>query len=61
MTFHLNTFPSLAEALITFFFCFVNPLKSSGFIAMDGGRIIFKDTKRHFFGPKLFIDIFNCH
>ena len=61
MTFHLNTFPSLAEALITFFFCFVNPLKSSGFIAMDGGRIIFKNTKRHFCGAKRFKSVFYSH
>lgn len=36
-------------------------MKTGGFIAMDGGRIIFKDTERDFCGSKLFIGIFDCH
>lgn len=61
MTFHLNTLPSLAETLITFFFRFVNPLKSCGFIAMDSGRIVFKDAKRHLCGSKRIESILDGH
>ena len=52
VAFHLNTFPSLAETLVTFFFWFVNLFKSGGFITPDGGWIVIKDSKRYFRGSK---------
>ena len=36
-------------------------MKAGGFIAVDGGGIILKDTERHFCNSKLFIGIFDCH